>query len=176
MAAPDYVPTSPTQQVRTYHSPPRRFARPAARPGEPGPGRVGGSLLGVAGPDSGYAYTLVPVIEPKLQLGTVHRDDAVAGGVGVAMKRAALFGRGPIIHDLNAGFTVYGFLDPSPAPELVALRGRLFAEVHNAHHYVELRHLVDLVPDEVLLMAHGQIAEAYGRDWSSVLGPLESAR
>lgn len=129
----------------------------------------------MAGPDSGYAYTLVPLIESKLQLGTVHRDDAVAGGVAVAMKRAALFGRGPIIHDLTAGFTVYGFLDPSPAPELVSLRSRLFPEVHTAHHYVELRHLVDLVPEGVLLMAHGQITDAYGRDWTSVLGPLGSS-
>jgi hypothetical protein len=121
------------------------------------------------GPDQGYAFTLVREIEDQLHLGRVDRDDAVAGCVAVATKRASLYGRAPIIHDVVAAFSVFGFVDPSPPPELVVLRERLFAEVRSGHHYNERRALVDLVPGHVLRQSPEAIAKTYSTDWRSNL-------
>ena len=43
--------------------------------------------------------------------------------------------------------TVWGFLGDA-APDLIAFRQPLFAEVANPHHYPEQRRIVDIVPDE----------------------------
>ncbi|MEL7158587.1 MAG: hypothetical protein AAFN30_18595 [Actinomycetota bacterium] len=170
MAAPDFVPTDPVQRVRSYSSPPRRAdAWRADRPGDLEGAQPKGERLGNPGPDQGYAYRLVRHLEDSLHLGEVARDDAVAGCVAVAMKRAAHFGRAPVVHDLRAAFTVFGFFDPSPPAELVALRRELFAEVRTHHHYAELRELVDSVPVEALARSHGEITTAYSSDWRSNL-------
>ena len=116
MAAPDHVPTDPTKRVRAYTSPPRRAdAWMADRPGDLTGGQPKGAALGTAGPDQGYAYRLVHLFDDRLHLGGVDREDAVAGCVALAMKRSGLFGRAPVVHDLTAAFTIYGFLDQNPA-------------------------------------------------------------
>ena len=176
MAAPDFVPTDPTDRVRIYSSPPRRPASwYADRPGDLSGAQPRGARLGNIGPDQGYAYRLVSKVEEYLNLGSVNRDDAVAGCVAVALKRAAGFGRAPIVHDLTAAFTIFGFFDDEPPTELIELRGRLFAEVRSSHHYTELRHLVDLVPDKVLLRSQEAIAAEYLTDWQANFVGLDSA-
>ena len=45
--------------------------------------------------------------------------------LNLALKRASLFGRAPVVHDLEVAFTIWGFLGAAP-PELVALRRPLF--------------------------------------------------
>jgi hypothetical protein len=170
VAAPDFVPIEPAQRVRAYASPPRRGgAWLPNRAGDLTSRQPKGNRLGSMGPDQGYAYRLVRQFDDRLELGAVHHDDAVEGCVAVAMKRSAFFGRAPVVHDLTSAFTVFGFLDPTPPAELVALRERLFAEVHSPHHYVELRHLVDQVPDATLSNVHDAIAAAYRADWRSNL-------
>ena len=131
--------------------------------------------MGSIGPDQGYAFRLVRHIEDQLRLGLVKRDDAVAGGVAVAMKRSAIFGRAPIVHDLTAAFTVFGFFDDNPAAELVALRQQLFAEVRSSHHYSERRELVDLVPEHVLRQSPEAIASTYASNWRDNLETLPAA-
>jgi len=121
--------------------------------------------MGAQGPDQGYALTLVPLFDDRLRLGGVHRDDAVAGCMAVATKRSALFGRAPVVHDLTAAFTIFGFLDDEPANELADLREELFAQVHSHHHYRERRALADLVPDDALHRPHTAIDAAYRSDW-----------
>ncbi len=121
------------------------------------------------GPDQGYAFRLSRRFDNRLELGAVHRDDAVAGCVAVAMKRSALFGRAPVIHDLTVAFTIFGFLDGAPQSELVQLREQLFAQVRSAHHYPELRHLVDLVPESALAKSPDAIEAAYRGAWRSNL-------
>ncbi len=167
MAAPDFVPTDPTQRVRRYASPPRRpDSWVADRPGDlTGPGMPRGARLGTIGPDQGYAYKLVDHFRDRLELGDVHLADAVAGCVGVAMKRAALFTRAPVVHDLTAAFTLFGFLDSSAPAELVAFRESAFAEVASHHHYSERQALIDRVPDDVLRRPHTAIVADYGNDW-----------
>lgn len=167
MAAPEFVPTDPTQRTRTYAAPPsRKRSWTADRAGDVRGGQPSGARLGTQGPDQGYAFTLVKAFEDRLVLGAVHRADAVAGAVAVAMKRAALFGRAPVIHDLTAGFGVFGFLDDDAPAELVAWREANFDEIHTEHHYSERRELVDRVGDEVLRRPHAAILADYEADWT----------
>lgn len=152
MAAPEYVPVDSTAKPRAYGSPPRR-AEPwmADRPGDlVGAGQPSGPMLGNQGPDIGYALRLAETVRDRLVLAEGEdADDVLAGCVGVAMKRASLFGRAPVIHDLTFALTVFGFLSEAP-DDLVEFRRPLFAEVAHDHHYAERRHIADLVTDDVL--------------------------
>jgi hypothetical protein len=170
VAAPDFVPTDPTDRVRRYSSPPRRAGSWVAdRPGELVGGQPSGARLGSQGPDQGYALTLVKLFDGKLHLGRVHHADAVAGCVAVATKRSALFGRAPVVHDLTAAFSIFGFLDEYAPEELVALREEMFAEIHSPHHYRERRAVADLVDEVALRKNHVAIGDAYRADWRSNL-------
>ncbi len=166
MAAPDFVPIDPSKHVRSYTSPPRRNdAWSADRPGDLAGSQPRGTRLGSIGPDQGYAYRLVTHLADQLHLGGVKYEDAEAGCVWIATKRASLYGRAPVVHDLTAAFTIFGFLDANPPAELVTLRETLFAEVRSSHHYVELREIADLVPDEVLKQVPAAIGDTYRSDW-----------
>lgn len=166
VAAPEYVPTDPMSRVRAYTSPPPRPGGwTASRPGELDGGQPEGLGLGTSGPDQGYAYKLASSFEDRVHLGGVSWEDAKAGCTAVAMKRSALFGRAPVIHDLTAAFTIFGFLDADPAEELVEARRKHFAEVRSHHHYAERRGLVDFVETAMLRKPHTEIAAQYKADW-----------
>ena len=173
MAAPEHVPVTPGQQVRTYGSPPRRAD--SWRPDRPADfadehRQPHGELLGNQGPDQGYALKLARLLEPELQLGEgEHARDALAGIVAVGLKRASLLGRAPVIHDLRVAATLFGFLDAGADPALVRLRRDLFEEVAHFHHYLELRGITDLVPADVLRQRPGQVGERYAADWRDQL-------
>lgn len=172
MAQPKHVPRHPADDTRQYRSPPRRGESWLAdRPGEVlAAGQPVGPMLGSQGPDQGYVLKLAKRFEGKLALTTAeHQEDAIAGCVGVAMKRASLFGRAPTIHDLTVAFTVWGFFSPRPGPELVGLRRHLFEDVANPHHYAEARRVVDLVPAEILRLTPDEVEHRQGEDWRSVL-------
>jgi hypothetical protein len=175
MAAPEHVPVDRTKPVRAYESPPRR-PEPwlSDRPGEVVErGQPRGDQLGHQGPDQGYALSLARRFEGKLQLAPgEHEKDALAGAVAVALKRASIFGRAPVIHDLNVALTVWGFLDEEPAEELVDLRKHLFEEVWHPHHYAELRRIVDLVPGRTLRLIPSYVAQAHRMDWRSLFGDV----
>ena len=170
MAAPEFVPSSPTQRARSYESPPwRREVWLSTQPGDVAPPQPRGELFGRPGPDQGYVYVLAHKFEGELNLfSTEHEVDAIAGGCAVALKRASVFGRAPVIHDLTVAFTVWGFLSEAPR-ELAALRTKLFEEVSHPFHYTELRRIVDMVPDDSLRKTPDEAAEAHGRDWRSLL-------
>ena len=177
MAAPEFVPVDRTRHLRTYESPPRR-PDPwlATRPGDLTTGQPDGPSLGSPGPDQGYVLVLAHQFEGKLALRTgEHERDALAGGCAVGLRRASLFGRAPIVHDLTVALTIWGFLDLEPAPDLVQVRTKLFEEVHHPHHYGELRRIVDLVTDEGLRMSPQQVAEAHRADWRALLVALPTA-
>ena len=170
MAAPEYVPQPAIRRVRSYVSPPRRpESWRAERPGELRGPQPRGERLGSPGPDQGYIYRLARRFQGRLGLGSgEHEDDAVAGGAAVALKRASLLGRAPVVTDLTVAFTIWGFLGEAP-DELIELRRPLFAEVANPHHYPAQRRIADLVPGEVLQMSPQEIAEAHRDDWRSLL-------
>jgi hypothetical protein len=172
MAAPEFVPVEPLTEVRTYESPPRRPDQWLAdRPGDLGGRQPLGDGFGVPGPDQGYALKLADEqFRPKLILGEIQADDAVAGSLGIALKRAALFGRAPTGHDLRVAFTIWGFLDLAPDAELVATRREWFAEVSHPHHYAEARRIVDAVSDDVLRRSHTDIEADYASSgWRSLV-------
>jgi hypothetical protein len=122
--------------------------------------------------DQGYALALAARLRDTLQLqGGEDVDDALAGITAIGLRRASLFGRAPVIHDLRIAATIWGFLDADPPPELVQLRRRTFAGLANvAHHYAALRALVDAVPEATLRMSPEQVQAAYPAQWRELIG------
>ena len=168
MAQPDYVPISADDRVRPVERlpVPDRWApdRPAEVVGKPAP--RGDGHFGTPGPDQGYALKLARHFEGRLTLaGGEHAEDAVAGCLGVALKRAALFGRAPVVYDLELAFGLFGFLDDGPA-DLVAFRKPLFQAAE--HHYWDQRGIVDRVPESTLRLTPAQV-RARLADWRDLL-------
>ena len=171
MAAPEYVPVKPMDDVRTYESPPRR-PDPwlPLRPGDLTDGQPKGDSLGWPGPDQGYALLLARRFADgnRLQLTEgEHMIDVMEGGVAVALKRSSLFGRAPVIHDLTVAFTIFGFLDDKPPADLVDMRRKAFDELSLPLHYSEQRRLVASVSEDVLRRSPDDVTDVYRRDWRS---------
>jgi len=173
MAAPEYVPVPPTEEARVPWKSPDHV--PAAwtldeRPAEVATGRQPiGPRLGYPGPDIGYALTLVPHIEPEVRVSAGEQvQDAVVGCTGIAMRRAAMFGRAPVIHDLRLAFTIWGFLDDAPPGDLVDHRRPRFAEA--ARDYETQRAIVDQIPEATLRRTPADVAAAYPAAWRELLG------
>ena len=115
--------------------------------------------------------TLTSVFDTKLTLTEgEHRADVDAGCVAVALKRASLFGRAPVVHDLRIAYTLFGYLDESPPADLIEFRRQHFAEVHHSFHYFERRAIADLVDDEVLRQTPDEVATRYRAGWRDQLG------
>lgn len=167
MAAPEYVPRPKAEKSRVYESPP--WADDSwyqDRPAEILTGQPSGPGLGSQGPDQGFALKLARRYEGQLSLAAgEHEADAIFGCTAVAMKRASLFGRAPVIHDLHIAFTIFGFLTPNPDPELVRFRRPRFEECHVLHHYSEVREIVDLVPEATLRLSPQQVDAQAAQDW-----------
>ena len=59
--------------------------------------------------------TIAKRLAPKVRLqGRERLDDAVRGCVGIALRRASLFSRAPVVHDVTLAFTIWGFFDENP--------------------------------------------------------------
>ncbi len=173
MAAPKHVPMLPTDSPRAYGSPdhvPDVWMRD--RPGDFAGAQPRGPQLGTQGPDQGYALKLANRLRPSLRLQPGERaDDAVRGCLGVALRRASLFGRAPVVHDLMLAFTIWGFLDDDPPADLVELRRELFAGVGNVmHHYSKGREIVDFVPESTLRMSVDEVAAVWRDRWKELTG------
>jgi hypothetical protein len=168
MAAPEYVPVKPMDDVRAYESPPRRpDSWLADRPGDFEGAQPRGDGLGSQGPDQGYALKLAEeLFAPQLHLGDLAVDDVIAGCVAIATKRASLFGRAPIAHDLRLAFGLFGFLDANPPADLAETRRSLFAGVAHPHHYRQRRALVDAVPESTLRRPHTDVRAS---DWRELV-------
>ena len=161
MPQPEYVPVQAEDEVRPVERlpPPKRWV--PDRPGDQhGADRPAGRGMGVPGPDQGYALRLARRFEGRLELAPGEsEEDAVVGCLGVALKRAALFGRAPVIHDLELAFVLWGFAGDAPA-DLVEFRQVLFRS--GSHHYWEQRMIADCVPESTLrlsaLEVHARLA------------------
>lgn len=168
MAQPTFVPITEADQVRSA----RRLSVPkgwtADRPADlVGPARPAGTRHGTPGPDQGFAMRLARRFEDRLKLTDAEDlEDVIAGGALLASKRGGLLGRAPCVYDLDAAFSLFGFLVASPPTALVTERRKLFASV--SREYVAQRALVDAVPDETLLMAADLLAARLG-EWQSLL-------
>ena len=170
MAAPEYVPRGTGLEPRIYESPqhvPPRWE--ADRPSEVVTGQPSGGAYGHQGPDLGYVYTLLPLFDDRLRLVPGEdRADVDAGCCAVAMKRSSLFGRAPVVHDLEIAYRVWGFLDDAPAG-LIEVRRPIFEGVAHPHHYGRLRALTAAVPEATLRLTPRQVADRHRNEWSSLL-------
>jgi len=172
MAAPSYVPSNKDDTARVYASPPRRpDSWMADRPAELHERQPEGPGLGFQGPDQGFALKLARRFEGKLVLAEGESEhDAIVGCTALAMRRASLFGRAPMIHDLTVAFLAWGFLAPAP-DDLVSFRTPYFAEVAHPHHYLQLRDLVAAVPEWILRLGHDEVRAAVARDAGAAFRP-----
>jgi len=75
------------------------------------------------------------------------------------------------VHDWRIAFTIWGFYDPDPPDDLLALRRRMFEGVGNTlHHYTEARRIADIVPEATLRMTPALVDGSYPERWRSLLG------
>jgi len=140
----------------------------ADRPSDIGVRQPAGPHFGAQGPDQGYVLTLLPLFADRLRLAPGEgRDDVEAGCVGVALKRASLFGRAPVVYDLEVAFTIWGYLDERADPALVELRRPLFQAA--AHDDWDQREIVDLVDDDALRLPPDEVRARHAADWRSLL-------
>jgi hypothetical protein len=168
MAAPEYVPVPLADKPREGEPiPPARRWTPS-RPADLKAGQPIGRMLGRPGPDQGYALQLVRRFDDRLAVGSHdEHEDAVAGCVAVALTRASLFGRAPVITDLELAFTVWGYLrEVEPPAELVAFRKALFEGAR--HDYTAQRAIVDRVPETTLRLTPAAVRDRLG-DWRDLL-------
>ncbi len=173
MAAPRFAPVPPAVEIRGYESPDHvPDAWVADRPGEIEGRQPRGGRLGYQGPDQGYALLLAERrrADVRVQPGE-SVDDALRGSLNIALRRASKLGRAPVMHDLTIALTIWGWLDPSPPPELVAARRVRFEGMRNpAHHYLESRALADSVPSATLAMTPEAVTAAYPQRWRELTG------
>ncbi len=172
MAQPEFVPRVAATAVRSYASPPwEPEGWYADRPGElTRTGQPRSRRKGSQGPDQGYALKLARAVTDRVVLSPGEDiDDVIAGILGVALKRASLFGRAPIIHDLLVALRIWGYLDATAPAPLVQLRCSLFAEARHTHDYMQRRRIADMVPDRVLALAPEAVEAQYRTDWKQLL-------
>jgi hypothetical protein len=122
----------------------------ATRPGDLEAGQPTGALLGRPGPNVGYALSLAHHMRDSFTLAPHESiDDAIAVISELAMKRAASFGRAPVMHDIEAAALLLGY-EGDVNPGFGAWRAQI---AHGADHEYDVRRaVVDAVPDAVLRM------------------------
>jgi hypothetical protein len=158
-----YVPSEIGDRPRQQQNLPPGLALPPARdwradrPGDLTSQPGDGALMGRPGPNVGYAYTLAARARSRLRLSThEHADDVIAVIAEIAGKRAALFGRAPVIGDIDVAVELLGY-DGTADDSFVELRARL---VHDAaHDYTRRRELVDAVPEDLLRLRGATLTE-----------------
>jgi hypothetical protein len=141
-------PRQETNLAPGVHMPPAQSWVPN-RPGDDvATGQPVGPLLGRPGPNIGYALTLGERLRGGLALAPHEGvEDVLAVVSELAMKRAASYGRAPVMTDLEIAARLLGYqgdVDPQFA-------GWRASAIHGASHYYETRRsLVDAVPDAIL--------------------------
>jgi len=172
MAAPKFTPVPAIGVVKSYQSPdvvPDAWTQD--RPGDFRGRQPQGPHLGFQGPDQGYALVLARRLRPQLVLSDAENaDDAVAGCTAIGLRRASLYGRAPVIHDVRIAFTIWGFLDTAPPADLVALRVERFEGTGDPHHYDAVRAIVDSIPESTLRRRPDEVSHSYPAQWRSLLG------
>ena len=161
MTQPTFVPIAEADQVRPARHLHVPGAWTASRPAElVGPTMGRGKGIGTPGTDSGFALRLAHRFEDRLRLGEGESAHDVLLGVGlIASKRAALFGRGPCIHDVRFALNLWGFLGDVPA-DVQATRRAAFSSI--SHDYEAQRALVDAVPEETLRLGPEEVRAGGG--------------
>lgn len=166
MAQPEYVPISAGDRVRPAERLPAHGGWTQQRPAElRKPGAPTGTRFGSPGPDQGYGMALAERFEDRLQLAQgEHAEDAMAGAVAVALRRASIFGRAPVVYDLDLAYTLWGYLGDAPA-DLVEFRTDVLKGA--SHDYWAQRDAVDKVDESTLRMTPAQVRSGLA-SWRSL--------
>jgi hypothetical protein len=158
-----YIPSEIGDQPRQQQNLPPGLAPPPARdwradrPGDLKAAPGDGALMGRPGPNVGYAYTLAARARSRLRLSPHEQpDDVIAVLAEIAGKRAALFGRAPVIGDVDVAVALLGY-DGTADEAFAELRARLIHDA--AHDYTRRRALVDAVPEELLRLRGTALAD-----------------
>jgi hypothetical protein len=166
MAAPDYVPVAQGDRPREPLDTPGHDGWTATRPADLTGRQPSGPYFGNQGPDQGYGLTLAERFQDRLLLADGEDShDVVAGCLGVGLARASLFGRAPVIYDMELAYGLWGYLDTPPA-DLVAYRKPLFAGA--SHHYWDQRQIVDQVPESTLRLTPADVRRRLA-EWRTLL-------
>ena len=172
MAAPRFAPVGASERPRYYDSPnhvPESWEpdRPAEIEGR----QPAAERLGYQGPDQGYVLVLAGRARARVKVTDGEDvDDALRGCSLIALRRASLFGRAPVVHDLNLALSIWGFLDDAAPADLVAVRRELFAGVAHPHHYREGRAIADMVPESTLRATPDAVSARVRNDWRVLTG------
>jgi len=143
----DEVPRQDQNLAPGVHYPASRPWRPD-RPGDLTTGQPTGDLLGRPGPNIGYALTLVSRANDRIALAPhEHGPDARAVIGELAMKRAASFGRAPVMADVDVAMLVLGY-QGGVDPDFAKWRVQAVAGAHE--DYVRRRRICDAVDLDTL--------------------------
>jgi len=178
MTQPKFAPIMEQDAVREV----QRIGVPAPwaphRPGEsrPTPHPVRQAGLGVPGPDQGYALELATRFEDRLALEPGERsEDVLAGAVAIGLRRAAMFGRAPVVADIELPLLLFGYLareEPVQlSSELATLRRERFSGAK--HDYWRRGALAEGVPEGTLrlsLRALSKLIEVVPDRWRELAG------
>jgi hypothetical protein len=173
MAVPKFTPIDPTDEPRAYESPdfvpkPWQLDRKAEIIGR----QPKGNGLGNPGPDQGYVLTLASLVRGRIHVQAGESvDDVIAGSITIALRRASLFGRAPVMTDLIIALTIWGWLIENPPSDIVSRRQKLFVGLGNmVHHYAESRVIADMVPDTTFRLSPEKVTAAMPMSWRALTG------
>ncbi len=125
-----------------------------------------GDCFGIAGPDVGYGLKLAKRFADRLALTAGETAaDAVAGCFACGARRAATFGRAPVIYDMDWAYTLWGYLGGAP-DALVHWRVELFRGA--AHHYTDQRRIADSVAAAAVRLSAAEARAQLGSAWADL--------
>jgi hypothetical protein len=168
MTQPKFAPVAESGEVREAYKLPIAGEWLSHRPSDykPAPRAAHRPNTGIPGPDQGYALHLAERLRDRLELADgEHPDDVLTGATMIGLRRAALYGRAPVSHDIELALRLFGYLEGAPPEDLVEVRERLFSGI--AHDYWQQRDLADLVPEGTLRLTPVQVRDALRADPSS---------
>jgi hypothetical protein len=166
MTQPDYVPIVTSDRVRPVDRLPAPAPWRTTRPAELGEQVPVGRHFGAAGPDLGYGLKLAKRFVDRLVLADgEHIDDAISGCFACGSKRAATFGRAPVIYDMEWAYTLWGFFPGAPEG-LIAYRAPLFKGA--SHHYWDRRQIVERVRPQSFALTPQAVRERLPA-WANLL-------
>lgn len=166
MTQPKFAPIQYEDEVRPSYrlAPPSRWTADRPADFKPGP-RPSSAGSGIPGPDQGYVLLLAERIADRILLAPgEHVDDVIDGAAAIALGRAAVFGRAPVLVDLEFALRLFGYLSKAPE-ELVRLRRSLFDGL--ADDYWRRRELAHTVPQSLLRLSPAEVDQKTGT-WRTI--------